>query len=167
MKRVSIKLKLTLWFMASMLALAAVIFGFVSLLSAAETRRQTQNALISLVEANEDEVEYEDGEIFSIPLVYGLNITGKDRVWERHYQGDLSENIGLAERDTWSFDSKLAEVSRTTLPFRRGKDTWFRIAVPDPHPEKQVTAVRVIKTCEDEGDILLGRFARFQAAEGE
>ena len=63
MKRVSIKLKLTLWFMASMLALAAVIFGFVSLLSAAESRRQTQNALISLVEANEDEVEYEDGEI--------------------------------------------------------------------------------------------------------
>ena len=63
MKRVSIKLKLTLWFMASMLALTAVIFGFVSLLSAAETRRHAQNALISLVEANEDEVEYEDGEI--------------------------------------------------------------------------------------------------------
>lgn len=63
MKRVSIKLKLTLWFMVSMLALTAVIFGFVSLLSATETRRHAQNALISLVEANEDEVEYEDGEI--------------------------------------------------------------------------------------------------------
>ena len=63
MRRVSIKLKLTAWFMASMLALTAVIFGFVSLLSATETRRHTQNALISLVDANEDEVEYENGEI--------------------------------------------------------------------------------------------------------
>jgi hexosaminidase len=104
------------------------------------------------------EVEYEDGEILTVPLVYGLNISGKSRVWERHYQGGLSENIGLAERDTWSFDSKLAEVSWTTLPFRRGKDTWFRLAVPDPHPEKRVTAIRVIKTCEDEGDILLGGY---------
>ncbi len=112
------------------------------------------------------EVEYEDGEIFSIPLVYGLNITGKDRVWERHYQGDLSENIGLAERDSWSFDSKLAEVSWTTLPFRRGKDTWFRVAVPDPHPEKRVTALRVIKTCTDEGEILLGGFTRSSSSEG-
>ena len=106
------------------------------------------------------------GEIFSIPLVYGLNITGKDRVWERHYQGDLSENIGLAERDSWSFDSKLAEVSWTTLPFRRGKDTWFRVAVPDPHPEKRVAALRVIKSCPDEGEILLGGFARSSSSEG-
>ena len=63
MRRLSIKLKLTLWFMAFMLALTAVVFGFVSLLSATETQRHTQDALISLVEANEDEVEYENGEI--------------------------------------------------------------------------------------------------------
>ncbi|MCR5683241.1 MAG: family 20 glycosylhydrolase, partial [Clostridiales bacterium] len=80
------------------------------------------------------EVEYEDGEVLSIPLVYGLNITGKSRVWERHYQGELYDNPGLAERDTWSFDSKLAEVSYTTLPIRHGGDTWYRIAVPNPHP---------------------------------
>ncbi|MBO7404103.1 MAG: hypothetical protein J6V24_03995, partial [Clostridia bacterium] len=28
------------------------------------------------------EVEYEGGEILAIPLIYGLNITGKNRVWE-------------------------------------------------------------------------------------
>ena len=106
------------------------------------------------------EVEYADGEILSIPLVYGLNITGKKRVWERHYQGGLYENPGLAERDTWSFDDKLAEVSYTTLPERRGGDTWYKIAVPDPHPEKPVAAVRTVKTCADEGDILLGSFTR-------
>jgi hexosaminidase len=106
------------------------------------------------------EVEYEDGEVFEIPLICGLNITGKNRVWERHYQGSIFENPGLAERDTWSFDDRLGEVSYTTLPFRRGRDTWFRIAVPDPHPEKRVAAVRAVKTCADEGDILLGSFAR-------
>ena len=106
------------------------------------------------------EVEYEDGEIVRIPLVYGLNITGRDRVWERYYQGNIPDNGRLAERDTWSFDSKLAEVSYTTLPIRRGGETWYRIAVPDPHPEKQIAAVRAVKTCEDEGDILLGSFTR-------
>ena len=105
------------------------------------------------------EVEYEDGEVLSIPLVYGLNITGRDRVWERHYQGD-SEDRDLAERDSWSFDSKLAEVTYTTLPFRRGGETWFRIAVPDPHPEKRVVSVRTVKTCGDRGDILLGSFTQ-------
>ncbi len=104
------------------------------------------------------EIEYEDGEVLSVPLVYGLNITGKSRTWERHYQGDPGMNAGLAERDTYSFDSKLGEVSWTTLPFRRGKDTWFRIAVPDPHPEKRVVSVRTVKTCADDGDILLGSF---------
>ncbi len=110
------------------------------------------------------EVVYEDGGVLSIPLVCGLNITGKDRVWERRWQGDIRVNPGLAERDTWSFDSKLAEVTYTTLPFRRGRDTWYRIAVPDPHPEKRVAAVRAVKTCADEGDILLGSFTRAGAA---
>ena len=104
------------------------------------------------------EVEYEDGEILCIPLVYGLNITSRARTWERHYQGASSDNYGVAERDTYSFDSKLGEVSYTTLPFRQGKDTWFRIAVANPHPEKRVKAVRTVKTCADEGDILLGSF---------
>lgn len=63
MRRLSIKLKMTLWFMAFMLVLAVVVFVFVSLLSTSETRLHAQNALMSLVEANEDEVEYEDGEI--------------------------------------------------------------------------------------------------------
>ena len=61
MKRLSINLKLTLWFMVSMLVVAVVVFAFVSVLSAAETRRHVQNALMAMVEANEDEVEYEDG----------------------------------------------------------------------------------------------------------
>ena len=49
-------------------------------------------------------------------------------------------------------------MSYTTLPFRQGGDTWYRIAVPDPHPEKRVVSVRTVKTCVDDGDILLGSF---------
>lgn len=63
MTGLSIKLKLTLWFMISMLVLTVLVFMFVSLLSASATRRHVQNALMAMVEANEDEVEYEEGKI--------------------------------------------------------------------------------------------------------
>ena len=63
MNRMSIKLKLTLWFMVSMLVLSVTAFLSVSFLSPSETRRRVQNALMSMVEANEAEVNYRNGEI--------------------------------------------------------------------------------------------------------
>ncbi|MDY5014655.1 MAG: family 20 glycosylhydrolase [Eubacteriales bacterium] len=104
------------------------------------------------------EVRYEDGETLEIPLVYGLNITNKSRNWERVYQGSSANSYGVAERDTYAFDSLLREVSYTTLPQRDGADTFFRIVVPNPHPEKRVVSVRAVKTAPDEGDILLRSF---------
>jgi len=63
MKKLSIKLKLTLWFMLFMVVLAAVLFSFVSMLSSSESRRQTQDSLISMVNRNSREVRYEGGEV--------------------------------------------------------------------------------------------------------
>ncbi len=104
------------------------------------------------------EVTYEDGSVLSIPLVYGLNITNRARCWNRVYRGDSPDSYGVAELDTYAFDPLLREVSYTTLPWRRGEDTIFRIVVPNPHPELRVTGVRIVKTCTDPGDILLEGF---------
>ena len=60
MKKLSIKLKLTLWFMLFILLLAGIVFAFIRFVSASETRRNTENALIARVGENAQRVEYRD-----------------------------------------------------------------------------------------------------------
>ena len=60
MKKLSIKMKLTLWFMLFMVLLAGLVFAFVAFVSASETRRNTENALIARVGENAQRVEYRD-----------------------------------------------------------------------------------------------------------
>lgn len=63
MKKLSIKLKLTLYFTLFMLVLAGFIFAFVSLLSGSETRRRLESELTAMVNANAREVHYSDREV--------------------------------------------------------------------------------------------------------
>ncbi|HAJ73604.1 MAG TPA: hypothetical protein DCM49_02280, partial [Lachnospiraceae bacterium] len=65
MRRISIKLKITLWFILFMLILAGIVFVFISLVSKSESHRNLQNALVSMVQENAKEVEYDDG-VFEI-----------------------------------------------------------------------------------------------------
>ena len=103
-------------------------------------------------------VTYEDGTTLDIPIVYGLNITNKNRCWERTLYGSAREDYGVAESDAYKFDSLLAEVAYVSLPVQEGSDTVFRIVVENPYPEKRTTGVDIIKTCTDEGDIILKNF---------
>lgn len=61
MRKLSIKLKITLWFTLFMLLLAIVIFALVSVVSSSATTHQVQDALVGTVNANAGEVEYDDG----------------------------------------------------------------------------------------------------------
>ena len=63
MKKLSIKLKLTLYFTIFMLVLAGFIFAFVSLLSGSETRRRLESELTAMVNANAREVHYSDRQV--------------------------------------------------------------------------------------------------------
>lgn len=65
MTRVSIKLKITLWFILFMLILASIVFAFISLMSKTESHRNLQKALVSMVQENAKEVEYDSG-VFEI-----------------------------------------------------------------------------------------------------
>lgn len=62
MRKLSIKLKITLWFTASMIVLSLIAFLFVSLVSDSVSTRWDKDALINMVDANVKEVEYIDGE---------------------------------------------------------------------------------------------------------
>lgn len=101
------------------------------------------------------ELTFDDGTVYTVPVVYGLNITNCNRKWERVYQGNSIDSYGVAERDTYAFDALLREVSYTTLPHKEGARTVFDIVVPNPYPEKKLAGVRVVKTCEDDGEIVL------------
>ena len=63
MRKLTIKLKITLWFTIFMIILSAVVFAFIALVSAASSSSQTRGTLTSLVDNNAREVEYDDGEL--------------------------------------------------------------------------------------------------------
>ncbi|MGF7142241.1 signal transduction histidine kinase [Anaerotaenia torta] len=63
MNKLSIKLRVTLWYSLLMLLLAGLVLGFMVFVSEYIAERGTKNALIGAVEDNMEELEYEDGEI--------------------------------------------------------------------------------------------------------
>lgn len=61
MKKITIKLRITLWFTAFMILLCAVVFVFIAVVSNTRTTQDTRNALTALVERNMREIEYDEG----------------------------------------------------------------------------------------------------------
>lgn len=101
-------------------------------------------------------VEYQSGRTLEIPLVYGLNIANPYRSWL------LGENDHF---DSHLADSSLCGMTLTTLPVRRPNgETHFRMAVENPYPEDRVVSVRIVKTAEDDGEILLTAFEQEDCA---
>ncbi|MCR5293980.1 MAG: HAMP domain-containing histidine kinase [Lachnospiraceae bacterium] len=63
MKKLSIKLKLTLWFMLFMTLLAAILISFIFFFSRSQSRRNTENALIARVSENALAIGYDHDEL--------------------------------------------------------------------------------------------------------
>ncbi|MFV0363808.1 MAG: sensor histidine kinase [Suipraeoptans sp.] len=63
MKRVSIKLKITLWFTAFMILISIICFAFIVTVSSATSSNQRKESVAELVDANVNEIEYDDGEL--------------------------------------------------------------------------------------------------------
>ncbi len=61
MKKLSITLKITLWFTIFMIILSAGVFAFIAVLSNSTTKHQTIGALTGLVEDNAREIEFNNG----------------------------------------------------------------------------------------------------------
>ena len=63
MKRLSIQLKLTLWFTAVMILLTLIMLGFTSLTSNSVAQKSSRAVLYRVMEDLADEVDYDDGEL--------------------------------------------------------------------------------------------------------
>ncbi|HMM06903.1 MAG TPA: ATP-binding protein [Clostridiales bacterium] len=63
MNRISIKLKVTLWYTALMVILVALMFAFIFSISKSLAESSARNDLIKTVEDSLDEVEYDDGKL--------------------------------------------------------------------------------------------------------
>lgn len=61
MKRLSIKMRITLWYALLMLLVAGVVFGFMLLISNSVVERDYRSHLTSMLTQNLQEIEYEDG----------------------------------------------------------------------------------------------------------
>ena len=98
-------------------------------------------------------IEYESGKTLEIPLVYGVNITNRDRFWDRSLDRAF---------DIFQVDNLLIEVSFTTLPQREADGTTsFTFLVEDPYPGEAVREIRVEQIVPAaEGEICLLRMER-------
>lgn len=63
MKKLTIKLKITLWFTVFMMIVSAVVFAFIAFVSSSAASSQNRGALTGLVDDNAREVQYDHGEI--------------------------------------------------------------------------------------------------------
>lgn len=63
MKKLTIKLRITLWFTIFMILLSAVFFALTSFISGSTTSHQIKGALTGLINGNMDEIEYDDGHL--------------------------------------------------------------------------------------------------------
>lgn len=61
MKKLTIKLRITLWFSIMMILLYAVIFVFITFVSNSTASRDNQGILANLVDNNVEEIDYDDG----------------------------------------------------------------------------------------------------------
>ena len=89
-------------------------------------------------------VEYTDGSIASLPVVYGENVS---YCGIRCEMGDEIDNSGFDDAANLS-DNALNEISYSTLPFVSGGKTYYKTAYVDPHPEKEIASLTFVP-CKD------------------
>lgn len=63
MRRMSIKLKITLWFTAFMILISVICFTFIATVSSATSTSRQKDTLTALIDGNAGEIEYDEGEI--------------------------------------------------------------------------------------------------------
>lgn len=105
-------------------------------------------------------VEYEDGSTFEVPIVYGQNISNKDRKWNRSIGeptggADMGGDSDSADYECYTYDSLLTCVGYSTLPVQQEDSTWFCFIIGNPAPEKKMARVRLVEKPGMEGKILV------------
>lgn len=105
-------------------------------------------------------VEYEDGSAYEVPVVYGQNISNKNRRWTRTIGEptggtDMGGESDSGDYECYTYDPLLTCVGYSTLPVQDGEDTWFRFVIGNPAPAKKIVRVRPVERQGMEGRLLV------------
>ena len=83
---------------------------------------------------------YNDGSQYSIPIVYGENISHKNVSWDRVLE---------YETTVYKTDRRIAEVAYITCPLEKDEETWYRFAFINPNPSSEIISMQIEKANPD------------------
>lgn len=135
MNRLSIKLRVTLWYTALMLLLTALVLGFMVFVSNSVAASNARDTLIRAVEDNIKEVEYDDGvpEIdddfaYFKNGVSSVVYTSDFRLVDGHFPGGFVSYEPLADGSvrTVSAGSQQFYIYDRAISFKKHDDLWIR-----------------------------------------
>ena len=150
MRKLTIKLKITLWFTAFMILLCAAVFVFIAFVSDSTATRDVRNNLTSLVDRNTREIDYDDGGLeieddfiafqngISCILFYedGRKISGNapyDVLEEEPFEDGRIRPVKIGD-DTYLVYDRL-------IIMKRHDDVWVRGVVSESSGAISVSAV--------------------------
>lgn len=150
MKKVTIKLKITLWFTIFMVLLSAVIFLFIAFISNTTATQQIRGELVRLTDDNIREIEYDDGQLeidddFTsfrngiYCLVFSKNgekISGyapHDELEKLTFQDDTIRSLTIGEETYLIYDRPVT--------FKQHENVWIRSVVSESDSSAVTSAI--------------------------
>lgn len=140
MKRLSIKLKITIWFTSFMIILAIIVFGLIALVANSTATQLKKNSLVELIDSNVAEVEYDDGELDIDDDYISFENGIYSMVFDESGQ-KLMGNSPAAELEALSFeDGSLRSINAGGQKYlvydrletsKKYSDLWVRGVVPE------------------------------------
>lgn len=135
MRKLTIKLKITLWFTSFMILLSAVVFAFIAFISNTTTTNQTRGVLTSLIDKNTREIDYDDGRleidddfVSFRNGVYCLVFYESGEKVSGHAPYDALENEPFDDGNIRSvkIDDETYLIYDRMVSFKRHEDVWVR-----------------------------------------
>lgn len=154
MKRLSIKMRVTLWYTLLMIIIVGIILVFMLSISDDFIEKDANATLISVVEENSSEVEYDDGEleidddfkfrekyVVSIVMDEAGNLIAGDYHIEQALQTELLED----DVQKIQIDNTMYYLYDQKIVLENGENVWVRGILPDQGAEDVIVfAVRAV-----------------------
>jgi len=150
MRKVTIKLKITLWFTTFMILLSAVVFAFIALVSNSTTTHQTRGALTRLIDENIREIDYDDGQL----EIDDDFVSFQNGIYCLVFQENGEKISGYAPYDELEsepfedgsirsviIDGETYIIYDRMVSFKPHEDVWIRGVVPERGNAINLTAV--------------------------
>lgn len=135
MNRLTIKLRVTLWYTALMLMIVALVLGFMLLISGSVMETDAKQRLMSVVEANTEEIEYDHGELElddDLRLfkggVYSIVYSEKGEIIAGDMPNGFYSNADLQDKimQTVTVNGNLYYMYDRLIRFEQHEDVWIR-----------------------------------------